>query len=294
MDSGAIDKPKRPVIRYHGGKWTLAPWVISHFPPHRIYVEPYGGAASVLMRKDRAFMEVYNDLDDDVVNLFKILRNDESAEILIRQLELTPWSRTEFFETYQETDDPIEAARRLVVRSFMGFGTTGRRKNMTGFRGKAERKNNSGINNWHIYPQSLRTVVERLRGVLIESRPAIAVIRQQDRPETLFYVDPPYPHSTRTSVKTPSRRERCYAVEMSDDDHRELADVLHSVSGMVVLSGYPCDLYDVELYADWYRVDRIHWADGAKKRTEVLWLNAAAHNSLNSTNTLFDLMEASA
>src|SRR4051794_29878494 len=89
--------PRRPLLRWHGGKWMLAKWIVSHFPEHRIYVEPYGGAASVLLRKDRAFSEVYNDLDDRLVNLFRILRDETKAARLIDLLRLTPWSRTEFF-----------------------------------------------------------------------------------------------------------------------------------------------------------------------------------------------------
>src|SRR3954470_24963100 len=101
----------RPALRYHGGKWKIAPWIISHFPPHRIYVEPFGGAASVLLRKHRAYAEVYNDLDDWAVNLFRLLGDEQSAERLRRLLELTPFARTEFEcgrELGEASGDPIE------------------------------------------------------------------------------------------------------------------------------------------------------------------------------------------
>ena len=282
MDGLAIEKPHRPALRYHGGKWMLAPWIIEHFPSHRIYVEPFGGAASVLLRKDRSFMEVYNDLDGEVVNLFKVLRDRTKAKRLMDLLRLTPWSRAEFENSYTPSRYPIEQARRTVLRSFMAFGTTVRREYMTGFRGKAERKNNTGINDWHNYPDSLSKVVNRLQGVCIESRPALEILRQQDDEETLFYVDPPYPHSTRVSVKFDSRKDRCYAHEMTDDDHRELSAALHSVKGMVVLSGYHCELYNQELYKDWRSVERTGFADGGAKRIEVLWLNPAAVSRLES------------
>jgi DNA adenine methylase len=266
--------PTRPVLRYHGGKWMLAPWIISHFPPHRIYVEPFGGAGSVLMRKDRSYAEVYNDLDGDVVNLFRVLRDPSGAAELERVLRLTPFSRREFFESYEPVSDIVERARRMVIRAYMSYSTTCRRRNRTGFRATPYRASGgSGVNDWANWPDIIPVVTERLQRVIIEERPAIEVIRAQDTPATLFYADPPYPLSTRTSIRTPSETDRAYAHDMSDDDHRHLADVLHQVCGMVILSGYPCELYDRELYPDWRRVERTALADGARERTEVLWFS---------------------
>jgi DNA adenine methylase len=274
-------KPKRPVLRYHGGKWQISEWIIEHFPPHRIYVEPYCGAASVLMRKPPSFAEVINDVNDDIVNLFRVLRDPWKAEIFRQQLENTPWARTEFWDAYEPVDaaDMVERARKMVVRAYMAFGTTGQRKNRSGFRGKGERKNRTGINDWVNYPDSLAAVTNRLRGVLIENRPAIEVIKQQDDIETLLYCDPPYVHSTRTTIRWPSDNDKCYAHEMKDADHEELADVLHRCKGMVVLSGYHSKLYD-RLYKGWKFFEKRAIADGAKWRTEVLWLNARAVEGL--------------
>lgn len=259
--------PSRPVLRYHGGKWRLAPWIIQHFPPHRVYVEPFGGAASVLMRKPRSYAEVYNDLDGEIVNLFRVLRSDRADE-LVRLLRLTPFARAEFVLSYEPDDDPVEQARRTVVRSFMGFGSNAHNQ-ATGFRANSNRSHTTPAHDWRNYPDAMETMVERLRGVTIEHRDAREVIAQHDSPETLHYVDPPYPFGTRN-------RGPDYAHEMSDDDHRALADVLRRAQGMVVLSGYACDLYDVELYPDWQRVEKAALTDGARKRTEVLWLNEAA------------------
>jgi len=108
-------------MRYHGGKWRIAPWIISHFPPHRVYVESFGGAASVLLRKARSYAEVYNDADGEIVNLFRVLRDNTQAESLRRAVELTPYSREEFIESYKSTQDPIEQARRTLLRAFAGF-----------------------------------------------------------------------------------------------------------------------------------------------------------------------------
>ena len=181
------------MLRWHGGKFRLSSWIISHFPAHRIYVEPYAGAASVLLQKPRAYAEVLNDLDADIVNLFRVLRNNAQAALLIRALKLTPFARAEFEVAYLKTDDPVERARRLIIRSFMGFGTTVGSKWRTGFRDNAKRSGTVPAHGWAGYPDALEMAVNRLRGVIIEQLPALQVIRRQDSTETLFYCDPPYP-----------------------------------------------------------------------------------------------------
>jgi DNA adenine methylase len=276
----------RPVLRYHGGKYVIAPWIVKHLPPHRIYVEPFGGAGSVLMAKPRSYSEVYNDLDGEVVNLFRVLRDPETGAQLERLLRLTPFARAEFEASYQPSDDPVESARRLVVRCFLGFGSTAMNSAArTGFRARPYRQNQTGAGDWANYPDAIPAMVDRLRGCLIEQQSAVDVIRRHDTEETVIYADPPYPHASRTSLQAGRAvaGKHCYRHEMTDDDHRELAVVLRSVAGMVVLSGYPCDLYDIELYPDWHRVTRSALADGARKRTEVLWLNAAAVAALPAT-----------
>lgn len=278
--------PARPVLRYHGGKWRLAPWIIAHFPPHRIYVEPFGGAASVLLQKERSLAEVLNDLDGAVVNVFRVLRDPGQAQRLRELIELTPWSRAEFYASYEASEDPVEQARRTVLRTFMAHGSTSLRRNRTGFRAKNYRRNQAGAGDWVTYPEQIPAFVRRLRGVTIEQRPAIEIIGQQDTPETLFYVDPPYVQETRTSIRTPSDTDRCYAHDMSDEDHARLAEVLYEAAGMVVLSGYSCPLYD-ELYGDWERRETKVLADGGAERTEVLWLNPACAASLGH-GPLFD------
>jgi len=257
-----VSATTRPIVRYHGGKWLLAPWIISHFPRHRAYVEPFGGGASVLLRKPRSYAEVYNDLDGEIVNLFRVVR-DHGLE-LVEALELTPFARDEFVTSYEPCADPVEQARRTVTRSFMGFGSNAHNRK-TGFRANSNRSGTTPARDWRNYPDALVTSIDRLRGVVIENRDAIAVMAAHDGPETLHYVDPPYVASTRDAGSD-------YRHEMTDDDHRRLAYFLRTVEGMVVVSGYPSDLYD-ELFADWRRVDRVALADGASKRTEVLWFS---------------------
>lgn len=289
-------KPKRPVVRYHGGKWTLAPWLISHFPKHRIYVEPFCGGASVLMRKPRVYSECINDLNGEMVNLFRVLQNESSAAELHRLLYFTPFARDEFFEAYQTSENPVERAKRTIIKAFMGFGSaaitasSGRAAGFrpgsnyyinpsTGFRANSNRSGTVPAHDWANYPEQIPAFVERLRGVVIENRDASDVMKQHDTPQTLHYVDPPYVPETRDKGKD-------YSHEMTEGDHRKLAETLRSLEGMVVLSGYPSTLYDDELFADWYRVKREHLADGARTRTEVLWINDKAATQ-QTVQTLF-------
>lgn len=255
-------------MRYHGGKWKLAKWIISYFPSHRIYTESFGGAASVLIQKPRSYAEVYNDLNSEIVNVFRVLRNTTQSNELIKLLELTPFAREEFELSYTPANDPVEQARRTIARTFMGFGSTAfNSKVPTGFRANSNRSGTTPAHDWQHYPNAVPALVKRLGGVVIENRPAIEVILQHDSDETLHYVDPPYVHETRKA-----RQRRNYTYEMTNEDHVELARVLKECAGMVIVSGYNCELYE-SLYSDWLRVDKIAFADGARKRIESLWLS---------------------
>lgn len=255
----------RPALRYHGGKFRLAPWIISNLPPHRVYVEPFCGAASVLLRKPRSYAEVINDLDGEIVDLFRVLRDRSTGAELERLLRLTPFARDEFSAAYELAESPIERARNTIIKSFMGFGSNAINK-ASGFRCNSNRSGTTPAHDWANYPDAMAALVDRMQGVVIENRDAIATISQHDGTETVFYVDPPYVFSTRNDGNAD------YAHEMTDADHGELANVLRNVRGMVVLSGYSCDLYE-SLYAGWIRIERRALADGAKERTEVLWMS---------------------
>lgn len=257
---------KRPLVRYHGGKWKLAPWIIEHFPPHRCYVEPFGGGGSVLLRKPRAYAEVYNDLDGEICNLFLVAR--ENGEALAKLCELTPFARDEFQLSYKPSGDPLEQARRTLARSFMGFGSASVSRQISGFRANSNRSGTTPAHDWMNYPDALRITIQRLRGIVIENRDALKCMQHHDSPDTLHYADPPYVQSTRyLNTKT-----HCYRHEMTDAQHELLAEGLHKLQGMVVLSGYRCEAYDA-LYSDWQRIDRMAHADGAKERIESLWLS---------------------
>ena len=268
-------KPKRPIMRYHGGKWRMASWIIAHLPPHRIYVEPFGGAASVLLKKPRAYAEIYNDLDGEVVNIFRVLQDPATAAELKRRCELTPFSRAEFERAYEETDDAIEAARRMLIRSWMGHGASGVRKHRTGFRVNPFRQRTTAAGDWNGWPAAIPDFTERLRGVTIESRPAPLLIARMDEAETLFYVDPPYMFATRSQKRSRGDLYHGYRHELTDEDHAALLRQLKALTGMVVLSGYDSDLYALELKG-WTRIEKQAFADRGGSRTEVIWLNRAA------------------
>ena len=276
-------KPKRPVMRYHGGKWRIAPWVISYFPQHDIYCEPFAGAASVFMRKPRAHGEVLNDIDGDVVNVFRVLRDPAAAARLERLVRLTPFAREEFMASYDSGPgpaDPVERARRTLVRAFMGFGTTAMRESRTGFRARTYKRNQTGPADWASWPDQILAFVARLQGVTIERMDAVDCIRLHDGPDVLFYVDPPYLEKTRTAGL------RSYRHEMTDDDHARLLDVLLDVQGMVVLSGYQSRMYD-EALLGWRRVERDVLADRGARRTEVIWISP---NVPERQRTLFEVV----
>jgi DNA adenine methylase len=261
---------KSPVMRYHGAKFRLAEWVMSFFPAHECYVEPFGGAAGVLMQKQRSYAEVYNDLDKEVVNVFQVLRDPEMAKRLIEQCQLTPFSREEFIRAYEETDDPIEMARRMLFRSQAGFGTGAASGNTSGFRSDSKRSYSLSSHIWGRYPENIAAFCERLQGVIIENRPAIDLIAAHDSPETLFFVDPPYVLDTRKRSG-----QKTYRHEMTDDDHVQLLDMLNQVQGYVVLSGYPSELYSSRL-THWslhQKTARASGFRGTVPRTECAWLN---------------------
>jgi len=256
----------RPALRYHGGKWRLAPWIISHFPQHTTYVEPFGGGASVLLRKQASFIEVYNDLNGLVVNFFKVLR--ECPDEFMRMIELTPYSRQEFIESQEHCDDPLELARRFYIWSWQGRGRGGvKEPGGWRFMSRATR-GKTPVDDW-TNNQHLWQIVQRLRNVHIENGKAIEIIKRYDGPEALFYVDPPYVQSTRGKRWA----QAAYQFEYSDEQHRELASALHDVEGTVILSGYPSDLYN-ELYGDWRQELKSGQKDNALKRdtTECLWI----------------------
>jgi DNA adenine methylase len=259
----------RPPVKWHGGKFYLARRIIAHFPEHETYVEPFGGAASVLLNKPPAPVEVYNDLDERICRFFRVLR--EHGDDFRRRLALTPYSEVEFRSAVEPSNDEVEQARRDFVRWRQSLGGRGDSFSFTLHR---VRRQMADVVSGYLsaIDQQLPLVVERLRTVQFVCRPAKEVIRAWDSPDTLFYCDPPYLHNTRAQSS-----RAVYGVEMSDDAHEELGLVLKACKGKVVLSGYPSSLYG-NIFRDWQTVEieiPNHAAGGRQKTRmrEVLWLN---------------------
>lgn len=274
--------PSRPALRYHGAKWRLAPWILSHMPAHEVYVEPFGGSAAVLLRKSRSLIEVYNDLDGEVVNFFRVMRDCPGR--LIEQIRWTPFAHAEWQLAFEPDGDPLEAARRFFIRSYMSIAGptaqwgTGWRRQTTYSRGANGNNSMTPAAVSFAKVEHLYQVGERLRGVIIEEMPALEVIERYDGPEALFYLDPPYVPQTRSKWAGHAYRE-----EMDEAGHAQLLERVHSIEGMALISGYRCTLYDEQL-ADWRRVDKTARVNGQSNAVESLWISPRAWARLRHTD----------
>lgn len=267
-----MNTPSRPLLRWFGGKWRIAPWVISHMPPHALYCEPYGGAASVLMRKPRVRVEVVGDLDDELLNLFAVVRDEKLCNRLAFLLVMTPWSDAEFELAYEPVpvDEPVERARRLIVRHAMGVTNDVRLgRTRTGFRRYTAIASSTPALDWHTFPDALPAIRRRLQGVVIERSDAVQTMLRHDRPDALFYVDPPYLPETRGDPK------RGYAHELDEAGHLRLLSCLIGLKGTVVVSGYANPIYDWML-TGWTRVTKPSADIRGRVREEVLWISPKA------------------
>lgn len=263
--------PKKLIaFGWYGGKYSHLDWLLPLLPETKHFVEPYGGGGAILLNKKPSPVETYNDIDGELTNFFRVLR-DQSGDI-IKAIGLTPFSREEFKKAISESRSkltPLERARRFYVLA---------RQVRTGLAQKASsgrwahcrltsRAGMAGaVSRWLGAVDKLPEIAQRLLRVQIENDDALKVIKRYDSPDTLFYCDPPYPHESRGD-------SNAYGFEMSDEQHIKLSEVLHSVKGKVALSGYHCKLYD-ELYKDWKYVNNTKKAHSVKQdRTEVLWMN---------------------
>jgi DNA adenine methylase len=269
--NGKPTKRKLIAFGWYGGKFNHLGWLLPRLPECHHYCEPFAGSAAVLLNREPAPVETYNDIDGEVANFFRVLR-DKSDE-LVRAIALTPFSREEFYHAIAsngETISSVERARRFFVRARQartGLAQTaslGRWANCK----RTTRAGMSGVvSRWLGSVHMLPEIAERLLRVQIENRPAIEIIRLYDDKDTLFYCDPPYPHEARGD-------DRAYGFEMTDEEHEELAAVLHHVKGKVAISGYRCKMMD-RLYKDWRRFDAPpkHAHSIKKVRREALWMN---------------------
>jgi DNA adenine methylase len=258
-----VSKITSPPLRYPGGKWRIASWIIAQFPPHVCYVEPFCGGAAVLFAKQPSTYEVINDLDNDVINFFEVLRRQPDE--LMRLLSLTPFARAEYELSYEKSNDPLENARRFYVRCRQSWGylgaQSGWRYQKTLARGKRLQDEWNDLD-------GLYAAADRLKNVFIEHDDALKIIARYDAPGTLFYVDPPY-------VGTSRSRQNHYVHEFSDLAHCELAGMLNHVAGSVILSGYPSQLYD-DLYPGWLTYETRVQTNGKGSRIEKMWISPKA------------------
>lgn len=258
---------------WYGGKFSHLDWLLPLLPQCHHYCEPFGGSAAVLINRSPSPVETYNDVDGDVVNFFRVLR--EKKDELLYQIGMSPFSREEFLLAIQTNGNgkylsDVERARRFFVRARQvrtGLAQTasvGRWANCL----NTSRAGMAGaVSRWLGSVAGLEFIAGRLLRVQIEHDSAAAVITRYDSGETLFYCDPPYPHESRGDSKA-------YAYEMTDKDHANLSRVLHNVKGKVAISGYDCNLMH-ELYKNWHvHRDKPKKAMSIKKeRQEVLWTN---------------------
>jgi len=254
----------------------MAEWIISHFSPHKVYIEPYGGAGSVLLCKKPSEVEIYNDIDDQVVNVLRCIR--DHPQQLAKYMAVLPYSRTEFYRAQENfvlprnSGSQIKQAAYTIMKAHAGYGSSGLRKNNTGFRGAftsgSTETMKSNLRRWAKYPSRIKKYSARFREVLIENMDAIELIRKCDNPGTLIYLDPPYQFGKRTGIKNR------YRFEMDDEDHQKLFEVLKDIQhASIILSGYSGGTYD-----------QLNWESSTKKnltlygqeRQETIWMNPVA------------------
>lgn len=259
-----------PVLKYPGAKWNLSEWIISNIPPHTTYLEPFFGSGAIFFNKQPSYRETINDLNKQVVNLFKVIR--EQPEELAWRIEFSPWSRDEYRECYNLTGVPLEDARRFLVRCWQAFGT--KLNVSTGWRNDIQGRGPGTTKVWRNIPNRILLVAERLKNAQIENQPALQLIQRYNYPEVLIYADPPYVLST--------RHDKMYSDEMTDNDHIELLKALDNHSGFVLLSGYASQLYD-EYLKHWTRKTTKAIAERGLEREEVLWINPRTANMIKSS-----------
>ena len=250
------------VLKYPGAKWRIADWIIQHFPPHKVYCEPFFGSGAVFFKKQSSYIETINDINGDIVNLFKVCR--ERPEELARALELTPWAREEYINCYAIEGDDVERARRFMVRHHQSFGTTN--SNLNTWRHTQTSTGPRTVAQWAKVPETVMQLRERLKEAQIENINALTLIERYDDQDTLLYLDPPYLKGL--------RKRGMYKCEMTDEDHERLLELVIKSKSMICLSAYDSELYNEKLKG-WYTAEKRTTAQMGKHRIEKLYMNYA-------------------
>ena len=254
---------------YYGGKYSQLDFILPNLPKSKIFVDVFGGSASVILNKKPCKNNIYNDLNSKICTFFRQLR--DNPDELIRLLKLTPYSREEFEKSFDDGKfSDVEIARKFFAQISMIF-------NSIPINIKACWKSpNKQVAYNLIYlnkVNNLELLVERLRTIAIENAPAIEIIKRYDNKETLFYIDPPYVFSEREC------NSKVYDFEMTDEEHIELIELLKNIEGRAVISGYDSKLYNDNL-AGWFKIKNKPTLVPTSKKSgnpraqvETLWLN---------------------
>lgn len=256
---------QKMILKYPGAKWRIADWIISKIPSHHSYVEPFFGSGAVFFRKAPSPIETINDLDEDVVNLFRVVR--ENAEPLIRAVTYTPYSRQEYDEAFiRQPADEIDKARMFLIKCWQGHGFRNITSHRSGWKNDVQgREAAYAMRNWYRLPQWIEQTIERLRETQIEHCDAIDLIKRFNYSNVCIYADPPYLLSTRGGKN--------YNYEMSENDHICLLETLLQHRGSVILSGYKSSLYD-EYLSRWDSYSINNLAEKGLRRTETIWVKS--------------------
>lgn len=265
----------KPAFPYYGGKSYIAQWILSFVPPHHTFVDLFGGSGAIILAKEPSPVEVFNDIDEGLTHFYSVLRDPQMAEELVRRLELTPYSRSEYYNclrTWKDCKDPVEKARRwyyVQATSFNGrFGAGIRTSPTASSRGKS-----ALVSAYQTHVERIREVAKRFRDVIIENLDFAEVVKRYDTPQTVFYADPPYVLETRNKTST-------YTHEISLDDHRRLVEIALNTKGRWVISGYEHPVYAPLVENGWTqeRLEVVAQAAAynaarTRQRTEVLWIS---------------------
>lgn len=274
-DVNYYKKGNRAPFAWYGGKYYYAEGIIKHFPEHRVYIEPFGGAANILLNKIESEVEIFNDLDGRICTFFKVLRDREQFDEMIRILNLTPYSRRDFVEviTGDEPKTDVEKACHFFIRCRQSMGGLGMSKLspaswMVSLR--TRRNMAEPVSKYLSAIEGLEDIASRFRSVVIENRDAVTLIEKYDRDDALFYCDPPYVPESRHGNQATT-----YGCEMTAEDHRTLLDTLKKCAAKVIVSGYHSEMYDNAL-TGWNQETfkaKSQISNSGQSRTEVIWKN---------------------
>ncbi len=273
----------RPVLKYPGSKWNIAGKLSCLIPEHHSYVEPYFGSGALLFHKPASDMETVNDLDSEVVNLFRCIQKD--SERLSRLVVTTPYSREVYERQFTASPEELYAsdfqkAAGFLVRCWQGYGyrTDGSK---VGWKNDVQgRERAYALRDWYRLPDWIIEATDRLRRVQIENRPALEVIKRFDYGNVFIYLDPPYLIGTRSG----SRKQ--YRHEMTDGEHEELLKVLVKLRAKVMVSGYESELYN-DYLTGWTKKCFKSCAEQGSPRVETVWMNYSTARQM----TIYDMAE---